>query len=150
MDDKTLINPFLILIKKTGKYVRAYEDWIAKPDADKTYVNLKEFWRKEHLKMKRTNPSASAYGYGMNATAEPATDQQDMAIILEQCVNAMMNTQREPQNASNNLRLTWQRAWPHCKINLIKQRPITKICSPTPSKITPPCKTKWRARPKSK
>ena len=69
MDDKTLINPFLILIKKTGKYIRAYEDWIAKPDADKTYVNMKEFWRVEHLKMKRTNPSASTYRYGMNATA---------------------------------------------------------------------------------
>ena len=97
MDDKTLINPVLILIKKTGKYIRAYEDWLAKPDAKKTYVNLKEFWRKEHLKMKRTNPSASTYGYGMNATAESSTDQQDMAAIFEQCANAMMNSQREMQ-----------------------------------------------------
>ena len=97
MDDKTLINPFLILIKKTGKYVRAYKDWIAKRDADKTYVNLKEFWRKEHLKMKRTNPSASTYGYGMNATAESTTDQPDMATIFEQCANAMMNSQWEMQ-----------------------------------------------------
>ena len=58
MDDKTLINYFLTVIKKTGKYTRAYEDWMAKQDADKTYAHLKEYWRLEHLKMKRTNPTA--------------------------------------------------------------------------------------------
>ena len=97
MDDKTLINPFLILIKKTGKYIRAYEDWIAKPDADKTYVNLKEFWRVEHLKMKCTNPSASTYGYGMNATTKVLAEQPNMASIFEQCANAMMNSQQQLQ-----------------------------------------------------
>ena len=54
-------------------------------------MNLKEFWRKEHLKMKRASPSASTYGFGMNATAKPTTDQPDMATIFEQCANAMMN-----------------------------------------------------------
>ena len=44
MDDKTLINYFLTVIKKTGKYTRAYEDWMAKQDADKTYAHLKEYW----------------------------------------------------------------------------------------------------------
>lgn len=97
MDNKLLINPFLILIKKTGKYVSAYEDWLAKPDVEKTYVNFKEFWRKQHLKMKRTNPSASTYGYGLNATTKPATKAPNMASILDQCANAMMTSQQRLQ-----------------------------------------------------
>ncbi len=43
MDDKTLITYFLTVIKKTGKYTRAYEDWMDKDEADKTYSNLKEY-----------------------------------------------------------------------------------------------------------
>ncbi len=74
MDDKTLITYFLILIKKTGKYTRAYKDWMDKNNAEKTYANLKEYWREEHLKMKRTNPSSKQYRYGMNAAAEPTQE----------------------------------------------------------------------------
>ena len=99
MDDKTLITYFLILIKKTGKYTRAYKDWMDKNDAEKTYANLKEYWREEHLKMKRTNPSVKQYGYGMNAAAEPTQEshQPDMATILEQCTNVMMAGQKQQQ-----------------------------------------------------
>ena len=91
MDDRTLIGYFLAVIKKTGKYTRAYEDWIAKDKADKTYANLKEYWRHEHLKMKRTNPTARQYKYGMNAMEKKTGgDSPDIALILEQCANAMM------------------------------------------------------------
>ena len=68
MDDKTLITYFPILVKETGRYTRAYEDWLAKPDNQKTYAILKEFWREEHLKVKRANPAAKQYEYCMNAT----------------------------------------------------------------------------------
>ncbi len=99
MNDKTLITYFLILIKKTGKYTRAYEDWMDKNDTEKTYANLKEYWREEHLKMKHTNPSAKQYGYSMNVTAEPTQEpnQPDMATILEQCANATMAGQKQQQ-----------------------------------------------------
>merc|ERR1712155_342672 len=47
--------------------------------------------------MKRANPSASTYGFGINATAEPATEAPDMASIFERCANAMMNSQQQLQ-----------------------------------------------------
>ena len=40
MDDQTLINYFMAVIKKTGKYTRAYEDWLVRPDNSKTYALL--------------------------------------------------------------------------------------------------------------
>ena len=94
INDKTLITYFLIPIKKSGRYIRAYEDWLAKPDNQKTYAILKEFWREEHLKMKRSNPTAKQYEYGGNATAE---QDQQTATILEQCANAMLQGQRQQQ-----------------------------------------------------
>ena len=98
MDDKTIINYFLAVVKKTGRYTRAYEDWMDKPDDQKTYAILKEFWRKEHLKMKRANPTAHQYEFGMNAT-DTTTDGNapDIATILEQCANAMMTGQKQQQ-----------------------------------------------------
>ena len=87
----------MAVIKKTGKYTRAYEDWLARPDNTKTYALLKEFWRKEHLKMRRANPTANQFEYGMNATdaAEATSAPPDIASILEQCANAMMEGQRQ-------------------------------------------------------
>ena len=84
MDDRTIINYFLTVVKKTGRFTRSYEDWIAKPDDQKTYAILKEFWRQEHLKMKHTNPTAQQYELGMNATDTGATNNAtDFASILE-------------------------------------------------------------------
>ena len=104
MDDQTLINYFMAVIKKTGKYTRAYEDWLARPDNTKTYALLKEFWRKEHLKMRRANPTANQFEYGMNATdaAEATSAPPDIASILEQCANAMMEGQRQQQEQQRN------------------------------------------------
>ena len=45
MDDKVLINYSLMVIKRMGKYMRAYKDWLAEPDTSKTYAHLKDFWR---------------------------------------------------------------------------------------------------------
>lgn len=99
MDDKTLINYCMAVIKKTGKYARAYEDRLAQPDTDKTSAKLKECWRKEHLKMKRANPIANQFEYGMNATdtASPPTATADIATPLEKCANAKMENQRQQQ-----------------------------------------------------
>ena len=85
LNDKTLITYFLIPIKRSGMYKRAYEDWLAKDDAQKTFANLKEFWRTEHMKMKRGTPSARQYEFGMNAktSTEPSSNQPDVATILE-------------------------------------------------------------------
>ena len=84
MNDKTLINYFMAVVKKTGEYTRAYEDWLAQPDNDKTYAKLKDFWRKEHLKMKRANLTANQFEYGMNATdaATLPTATADIATLL--------------------------------------------------------------------
>ena len=98
MDDRTIINYFLAVVKKTGRYTRSYEDWITKPDDQKTYAVLKEFWRLEHLKMKRSNPTAQQYEFGMNVIDSDATNNStDMASMLEQCANAMMAAQKQQQ-----------------------------------------------------
>ena len=49
--------------------------------------------------MKRSNPTARMYEYGGTATAEQqsSTRDQDMATILEQCANAMLQGQRQQQ-----------------------------------------------------
>ena len=96
MDDKTIITYFLSVVKKTGKYARSYKYWLAKPEGDKTYANLKEYWHQEHLKMKRSNPTARQYEYGMNAMEKKTGgDSPDIASILEQCANAMMTGQKQ-------------------------------------------------------
>lgn len=84
--------------QETGKYTRAYKDWMEKHDNNKMYVHLKEFWRLEHQKMKCTNPTEKQYENGMNA-AEMKQDsaQTDMASRLEQCANAMIEGQRKQQ-----------------------------------------------------
>ena len=58
---------------------------MAKQGAEKTYAYLKEYWRLEHLKMKRTNPTAKQYEFGMNAATDTTTigDGTDIATILE-------------------------------------------------------------------
>ena len=43
MDDKILMNYFLVVIKKTGKYTWVYEDWLVKDGVNKNYAYLKEF-----------------------------------------------------------------------------------------------------------
>ena len=108
MDDKTLITHFLIIIKKTGKYTRAYEDWLNKPDAQKTFANLNEFWRQEHLKMKRANPTAKTYGFGMAATDENTQEDNHLATatFLEQCANTLMTNQKQQQERQQQFEAT--------------------------------------------
>lgn len=48
--------------------------------------------------MKRTNPTAKKYEYGINAPKmNQGATQPDMAGILKQCANAMMEKQRQKQ-----------------------------------------------------
>ena len=68
MDDNTLITYFNSVIKKTGKYPRAYKDWLVKSDADKTYAHLKEYWYQETPKDEEGEPHRKKIEYGMNAT----------------------------------------------------------------------------------
>ena len=53
--------------------------------------------------MKRVNPTARQYEFGMNATTNgEAPAQQDVATILEQCANAMLDGQRQQQERQKN------------------------------------------------
>ena len=63
----TIVTYFLTVIKKTGKYQRAYEDWLARDTNNKTWAHAKDFWRMEHLKLRRSNPIAFQYQFGGNA-----------------------------------------------------------------------------------
>lgn len=68
MTDINLVTYFYTVIKKTGKYTRAYEGWLQRGDNEKMYAHLKEFWRAAHLKYKRPNSTASQYQYGGKTT----------------------------------------------------------------------------------
>lgn len=98
---------YLTVIKETGKHTRAYNDWLTKPDADKTYANLKAYWRLEHLKIKRTNPTSKQYDYGMSMTdTTHETSQPNMATILKQCANAPMERQHQQQEYQKQFKST--------------------------------------------
>ena len=67
IEDKILVTYCLTVVKKTGKYVRAYADWLARTEDLKTYAHLKDLWRKEYPKTKRLNPTANSFDYGGSA-----------------------------------------------------------------------------------
>ena len=83
----TIVTYFLTVIKKTGKYQRAYEDWLAHDANNKTWAHAMDFWRMEHLKLRRSNPNALQYQFGGNAAQDQGENKQDMANILEDCAD---------------------------------------------------------------
>lgn len=76
MEDNILVTYFFRVINKTGEYVRAYDDWLARTEDLKTYVHLKDSWRKEHLKMKISNPTANSFDHGGSATKTGGTGEK--------------------------------------------------------------------------
>ena len=90
----TIVTYFLTVIKKTGKYQRAYKDWLARDDNSKTWAQVKDFWRMEHLKLRRSNPIAFQYQFGGNAAQDQGENKHDMANILKDCANQLMNRQQ--------------------------------------------------------
>ena len=98
MDDKTLVTYSLAVIKKTGKYVRAYNDWLAKTEDQQTYVCFNDFWRNEHLNTKRSNLVAHNCNYGGSATKTGGkAEKNEIQQWLEQCANTMMVGQQQQQ-----------------------------------------------------
>ena len=95
LSNGTLCTYFLAVIKKAVKYQRAYEDWLARESNMKTWAHLKDFWRQEHLKMKRSNPTAFQYQYSGNVSDNTGEVKNDMQNILENCANQLMNGQQE-------------------------------------------------------
>ena len=95
MTNETLCNYFLAVIKKTGKYQRAYEDWITRDEALKTWAHLKDFWRAEHLKLRRSNPTAFQFQFGGSVTEQEGDNNGNVSEIMENCANKLMNGQQE-------------------------------------------------------
>ena len=95
MSNGNLCTYFLTVIKKTVKYQRAYEHWLARANTMKTWAHLKDFWRQEHLKMKRFNPTAFQYQYGGNVSNNTGDVKDGMQSILENCANQLMTGQQE-------------------------------------------------------
>ena len=83
----TIVTCFLAVIKKTGKYQRAYEDWIARDAVNKTWAHAKDFWRMGHLKLRRSNPTVFRYQFGGNGAQNQSENKRDMATVLENCAN---------------------------------------------------------------
>ena len=73
--------------KKTKKYQRAYEDWVACDAANKTWAHVKDFWRMEHLKLRRSNPTAFQYQFGGNTAKNQNENKNNMVNILEDYAN---------------------------------------------------------------
>ena len=87
----TIVTYFLTIIKKTGKYQCAYEDWLARDTNNKTWAHAKDFWRIEHLKLRHPNPTAFQYQFGGNTAQDQGENKRDMANILKDCANQLMN-----------------------------------------------------------
>ena len=95
MTNGTLCNYFLTVIKKTGKYQISYEDWIARNKNFKTWAHLKDFWRTEHLKLHRANPTAFQYRFGGSVTEQEGENGSNVSNIMENCANQLMTGQQE-------------------------------------------------------
>ena len=67
----------------------------ARDAANKTWAHAKDFWRMEHLKLRRSDPTAFHYQFGGNATQNQSENKRDMADILEDCANQLMNGQQK-------------------------------------------------------
>ena len=88
----TIVTYFLTVIKKTGKYQCAYEDWVARDAANITWAYAKGFWRMENFKLCRSNPIRFQYQFGGNTAQNQSENKRDMANILENCANQLMNS----------------------------------------------------------
>ena len=66
----TIVTYYLKVIKKTGKYQHAYEEWFARNANNKTWAHAKDFSGMEHVELRRSNTTAFQYRFGGNASQD--------------------------------------------------------------------------------
>ena len=93
----TLCTYYLMVTKKTGKYVRAYKNWLVRPENQETLAYLKYFWRIRHLKIWRSNPMKTQYKYSRSTSGNKGENNY-VVTVLQNCANQIINGQQELQN----------------------------------------------------
>ena len=112
MDDQTMIDSFLVVIKKTGHYTQQYEEWVAKEARFKNWAYNKVFWRAKYLLKRMTSMPAHEHGFGGNAEQQQADDAAYDATVdnfarghaaAQGTAESMANTIQQQQQTINNM-----------------------------------------------
>ena len=71
--DHEVVDAGMKLLMKTGLFEREYEEWHARADGDKTWVDFKQFWPAKVQSKRRTQRTARQFGFGGMSVQEQAS-----------------------------------------------------------------------------
>ena len=113
MDEATMIDSFLVVIKKTGQYNQYYEEWTLLDNRLKNWTNcIRVFWRGKFLLKKKTTTPAHEHGFGGNAEQQEADDAAYDATVdnfarghaaTQGTAQSMANTIQQQQQTITNM-----------------------------------------------
>ena len=102
MDEQTMIDSFLVVIKKTGHYTQYYEKWVALAARFKNWTYNKVFWRAKYLLKKMTTVPAHEHGFGGNAEQHEAADERYDATV-DNFARGHASTQGTAESMANTI-----------------------------------------------
>ena len=100
MDEQTMIDSFLVVIKRTGYYTQYYEEWVALAARFKNWTYNKVFWRAKYLLKKMTTTPAHEHGFGGN-TQEAEDAAYDAKV--ENFARGHASTQGQAESMANTI-----------------------------------------------
>jgi hypothetical protein len=157
----------LFYLKATGEFDAAVREWEAKPEADKTWTNIKSFISTEYTKENKQNKlmakqfkanameeQAKATEELINALTENHTRQMEALIrstteAMKEMMTLVKSDNKNPTNANNRTnekKTKWQE-----KQNKYKDAPVCKHCNRKhPNQQESECWPGWELKSKAK
>ena len=100
MDEATMIDSFLVVIKKTEQYNTYYEEWTMLDACMKNWLYTKVLWRAKYLLRKKTTTTAQQHGFGNNTQK---TDDAAYDATVENFARGHAATQRRAESMANTI-----------------------------------------------